>query len=165
MTTVHIVFGRQGAGKTTYSRQLADKGQAVRFSIDDWMGALYGPDLPKPINFSWIMERVRRCELRIWAIAADVAQRGGSVILDLGFMKVSDRSRFATLAHGKGFAVRTHYVTAPLPVRKDRVLIRNFNKGDTFAFEVTSTMFDFMETQFELPSDGERSTCLVFDSN
>jgi predicted kinase len=164
MTTIHIVFGQQGAGKTTYSRQLADKEQAARFSIDDWMGELYAPDLPKPINFSWIIERVQRCERRIWATAADMVQRGGSAVLDLGFMKIGDRYRFKALAHANGFTVRTHYVTAPLPVRKDRVLARNHNKGETFAFEVTPGMFDFMEMQFEAPSNDELSTCAVFDS-
>lgn len=164
MATVHIVFGQQGAGKTTYSRQLADKEQGTRFSIDNWVGELYGPDLPKPMSFPWIMERVQRCERRIWAVASDVAQRGGNVILDLGFMKVDDRSRFVALAQAKSLPVRTHFVTAPLEVRRDRVLSRNLNKGDTFSFEVTPGMFDFMETQFEAPTESESSTCLVFNS-
>ncbi len=164
MATVHIVFGQQGAGKTTYSRKLADEEQGTRFSIDDWMGELYGPDLPKPMSFPWIMERVQRCERRIWAVASDVAQRGGSVILDLGFMKVDDRSRFVALAQAKNLPVRTHFVTAPLEVRRDRVLARNLRKGDTFSFEVTPDMFDFMETQFQAPTDKEAEACIVFDS-
>jgi shikimate kinase len=56
MATVHIVFGQQGAGKTTYSRKLAEREQCTRFSIDEWMGELYGPDLPKPMSFPWIMD-------------------------------------------------------------------------------------------------------------
>ena len=164
MATVHIVFGQQGAGKTTYSRQLVDREQGTRFSIDEWMGELYGPDLPKPISYPWIMERVQRCERRIWAVAGEVAQRGGNVVLDLGFMKVADRSRFATLAQATGLPVRTHYVTAPLALRRDRVLSRNLNKGETFSFEVTPGMFDFMETQFESPTDSESAACIVFDS-
>lgn len=90
MATVHLVFGPQGAGKTTYSCQFADKSECALFSIDDWMGELYGPDLPKPMSFPWIMERVQRCERRIWSVASDVVQRGGNVVLDLGFMKVAD---------------------------------------------------------------------------
>jgi predicted kinase len=164
MAVVHIVFGQQGAGKTSYSRKLADREQGVRFSIDDWMGELYNPDFPRPISFPWIMERVWRCERRIWAVASDVTQRGRNVILDLGFMKVDDRSRFIALAQAGNLAVRTHFVTAPLEIRRDRVLSRNVSKGDTFSFEVTPAMFDFMETQFELPTDSELSTCVVFNS-
>jgi predicted kinase len=164
MATVHIVFGQQGAGKTTYSRTLADQEQGVRFSIDDWMGELYGPDLPNPMSAPWIMERVQRCERIIWAVASDVVQRGGNVILDLGFMKVSDRFRFIEQANAKNLSVRTHFVTAPLEIRRNRVLSRNVSKDDTFSFEVTPAMFDFMEVQFEAPTDSELSTCIVFSA-
>jgi predicted kinase len=164
MATVHMVFGQQGAGKTTYARELADREQGTRFSIDEWMGELYGPDIPKPISFPWIMERVQRCEKRIWAVAADVAQRGGNVILDLGFMKIEDRSRFITLAEARRLPVRTHYVTAPLALRRDRVLSRNVNKSETFSFEVTPEMFDFMEAQFQSPTNSESAKCIVFDT-
>jgi predicted kinase len=164
MATVHIVFGQQGAGKTTYSRTLADQEQGVRFSIDDWMGELYGPDLPNPMSAPWIMERVQRCERIVWAVASDVVQRGGNVILDLGFMKVSDRFRFIEQANAKNLSVRTHFVTAPLEIRRNRVLSRNVSKDDTFSFEVTPAMFDFMEVQFEAPTDSELSTCIVFSA-
>lgn len=164
MATVHIVFGQQGAGKSTYSRMLAHQEQGVRFSIDDWMDELYGPDLPNPMSVPWIMERVQRCERIIWAVASDVAQRGGNVILDLGFMKVSDRSRFVEQAKAKNLSVRTHFVTAPLEIRRNRVLSRNVSKGDTFSFEVTPAMFNFMEAQFEAPTDSELSTCIVFSA-
>jgi predicted kinase len=150
MPTVHIVFGPQGAGKTTYSRQLADREQGTRFSIDDWMGELYGPDLPKPMSFPWIMERVQRCERRIWAVAADVVQRGENVVLDLGFMKVRDRSRFIALAQAKGLPVQMHFVAAPLEVRRNRVLSRNLDKGETFSFEVTPGTVSY--THLTLPT-------------
>ncbi len=65
MGTIHLVFGPQGAGKSSYARQLATHIEGVRLSIDDWMIQLYGPDLPKPTNFAWVIERVRRCEQRI----------------------------------------------------------------------------------------------------
>ncbi|HEY8068088.1 MAG TPA: AAA family ATPase, partial [Burkholderiales bacterium] len=77
IATVHIVFGSQGAGKTTYARRLASEVKGTRFSIDDWMGELFGPDLPKPMSLPWIMERVRRCESRIWSTAAEIVEQGG----------------------------------------------------------------------------------------
>ena len=156
-STVHIVFGMQGAGKTTYSRKLAGEIRATRFSIDDWMGELFGPDLPKPISLPWIMERVQRCERRIWSTASEIVECGGSAVLDLGFMKVSDRSRFVSLAEAKALPVQMHYVNAPHSLRRDRVLSRNAEKGETFAFEVTPAMFDFMEKQFESPTESELS--------
>ena len=164
IATVHIVFGEQGAGKTTYARELADESRGTRFSIDDWMGELFGPDLTKPLNIAWIMERVQRCERRIWATAAEVVKRGGTAVLDLGFMKVGDRSRFVSLAETEGLPVQLHFVSAPHALRRSRVISRNQSKGDTFAFEVTPAMFDFMEKQFESPTDAERSKTIVFRS-
>ena len=128
------------------------------------MGELYGPDLPKPLNFPWIMERVQRCESRIWSTAAEIVQRGGNVILDLGFMKVKDRSRFVALAEAKALPLQMHFVTAPHELRRNRVLSRNATKGETFSFEVTPGMFDFMETQFERPTDAELSMSITFSS-
>ena len=155
--TIHIVFGPQGAGKTTYARELAEEVGGTRFSIDEWMGELFGPDLPKPMSLAWIMERVRRCEHRIWMTAANIARQGGTVVLDLGFMKISDRSAYLALAAANAFPARLHFVTAPHDQRRRRVLSRNVEKGATFSFEVTASMFDFMETRFEAPTEDEKS--------
>ena len=46
MSTVHLVFGPQGAGKTTHARALAARIGGVRFSIDEWMAQLFAPDWP-----------------------------------------------------------------------------------------------------------------------
>jgi predicted kinase len=164
MSTVHLVFGSQGAGKTTYARSLAEGTQSTRFSIDDWMGELYGPDLVKPLNFPWIMARVQRCESLIWSTATDIVRCGGSVVLDLGFMKINDRSRFVAKAEAKAMSVQMHFVTAPHDVRRKRVLSRNATQGETFAFEVTAGMFDFMEAQFEKPTDAELAKSQTFSS-
>ena len=154
---IHIVFGSQAAGKTTYARQVAKETCSTRFSIDEWMGEIFGPDLPKPMSLAWIMERVQRCERRIWSTASEIAEHGGNVVLDLGFMKVGDRSRFLDLAEARGLPTQLHFVTAPHDQRRSRVMSRNTSKGDTFAFEVTPAMFDFMEKQFEPPTEAELS--------
>lgn len=98
MNKVHLVFGSQGAGKSTYSKNLAEQVNGVHMSIDEWMGDLFGMDLPKPMNLPWIMERVERCEKRIWTTTKQISVCGGSVILDLGFMKVKKRGLFLCLA-------------------------------------------------------------------
>ena len=98
MSKVHLVFGSQGAGKSTYAKKLAENINGVHLSIDEWMSELYGADLPKPMDLKWIMERVERCEKRIWTTAKQVSVCGGNVILDLGLMKVKNRDAFLNLA-------------------------------------------------------------------
>ena len=158
---IHLIFGPQGAGKTTYLRQLADWSACTRFSIDDWMSELFSPDITRPLSFPWVIERVARCEKRIWAVACDVARQGGNVALDLGFMKAASRAKFAALANSEGLPTQWHYITTPHELRKSRVMTRNANPGETFSFEVTPGMFDFMETQFEAPTAAELATCVM----
>lgn len=97
--TTHTVFGPLGAGKSTFARQLSNKNNAVQLSIDEWMIQLFGPDRPKSMSLSWMEDRVRRCEKQIWSVAQQVLNVGSDVVLDLGFMRVSDRQRFIDLAN------------------------------------------------------------------
>ncbi|VWD48512.1 cell division protein ZipA [Burkholderia lata] len=165
MAVAHIVFGPQGAGKSTYARTLAASSGGTRFSIDEWMAQLYGPDLPNPLELSWLMERVQRCERQIWGTAQQIAKNGGNVVLDLGFMKARNRSAFAERAMEAGISSELHFVTAPHDVRRGRVLTRNTEKGETFSFEVSPAMFDFMEKEFEAPTEIELASATVFDSH
>ena len=162
---IHIVFGPQGAGKSTHARELADKFNATRFSIDEWMGELFSPDLTQPLSFNWVMERVQRCEQRIWSVAAQIAKHGGTVVLDLGFMKVSDRNRFVDLAVAAALTTQLHQITAAHALRRRRVLERNVQRGETFSFEVSPAMFDFMEKQFESPTDLELATLVLVNTD
>ncbi len=165
MGKIHLVFGPQGAGKSTYSKKLSNETNGVHLSIDDWMWKLYGEDLPKPMNFKWIMERVERCEKQIWSTAEKISKCGCEVILDLGFMKLEKRELFKLLATNQNILTQLHYVNAHNSIRKKRVLNRNTEKGETFSFEVTAGMFDFMESQFENPTEKELVDAIIIDTN
>jgi predicted kinase len=155
MTVIHLVFGPQGAGKSTHAKYLAEQLGGVSFSIDPWMLELFGPDLSLPLDLAWIMQRVRRCEQQIWKTTVAVTTQGLPVVLDLGCMKRADRARIESLANQASLTLQLHFVNAESSIRRQRVLARNIERGDTFAFEVTPTMFALMETQFEAPDDLE----------
>lgn len=165
MNKIHIVFGPQGAGKSTYSKKLSEEKKGVHLSIDDWMWKLYGDDLPKSMNLKWIMERVERCEKQIWSISKEIAKFGTSVILDLGFIKLAKRELFKSLAKKENISIQLHYINAHYSIRKKRVLDRNVKKGATFSFEVTPGMFDFMETEFQFPTEKELSDTIIINTN
>jgi len=110
------------------------------------------------------MTRVKRCEQQIWSTAKEVALNGGNIVLDLGFIKTINRDEFLQLAQQVGLSSVLHYVIAPHDERRRRVLARNVEKGDTFAFEVTPMMFDYMEKEFEAPSEVELSNLTVFNT-
>lgn len=154
-SVLHIIYGPQGAGKTTFARQLSSQTKAVCFSIDEWMTGLFGADQPQTLSLEWVLERVRRCEARIWQVCTAILATGGTVVLDLGLLRQQDRSRFVELARARDFQFTLHFVDAPLELRKQRVLNRNLERGDTFSLHVTPQMFDFMEGIYQAPDAAE----------
>ncbi|MFC3124166.1 AAA family ATPase [Pseudoroseomonas globiformis] len=148
----HLICGSTGAGKTTYAMTLADTLGGIRFSIDEWMMTLFGPDVPETIELAWMMERVARCEAQIGRMALQVARQGLPVLLDLGFTTAEHRERVAALARNAGFGVQLHLLEGAAEMRWARVQARNQNKGATFAMPVSRAMFDFVETLWEPPT-------------
>ncbi|MFC3069054.1 AAA family ATPase [Phenylobacterium soli] len=159
--TLHVIFGPSGAGKTTYANAFARRERAVVFILDEWMARLFGPDIPNPIEFEWMMERVQRCEAQIWSVAAGVLATGTSVIMDIGLMRRADRARVKEIAEGAELPLQFHYVDAPVETRRARVAERNTVRGENFAIEVTPEMFEFVEGIFELPSPAELDGAIV----
>jgi predicted kinase len=152
---VILVVGSTGAGKTTYARKLADELGALRFSIDEWMVPLFGPDRPEPIRYDWMIERVGRCEDMILTMVAQAGTRGLSCVLDLGFTKKDHRARIAAACEDMGLPTAIHFVDVPAPIRWERVQSRNREQGETYAMQVDRSMFQFMETIWEPPLPDE----------
>lgn len=150
-----LVVGCTGAGKSTYARALADQLGALRFSIDEWMVALFWADSPQPIQFDWTIERVNRCEAQIFAIARQAATRGVPAVLDLGFTTKAHRDKFRDLGEQAGLSVAVHFVDVPANERWRRVEQRNAQQGETYSLTVDRGMFDFMEGLWEPPSEAE----------
>lgn len=150
-----LVVGCTGAGKSTYARALADRLGALRFSIDEWMIALFWADSPQPIEFAWTMERVDRCEAQIFAMARQAAARGVPAVLDLGFTTKAHRDKFRARGEQAGLRVAVHFIDVPAEERWRRVEQRNAEQGETYSLTVDRGMFDFMEGLWEPPGEAE----------
>lgn len=48
MTTLTLLCGLPGSGKTTYARRLEERG-TLRLSSDDWMVPLFGHHMPREV--------------------------------------------------------------------------------------------------------------------
>jgi predicted kinase len=153
--TLHVIFGPSGAGKTTYAHTFARRERAVAFILDDWMARLFGADMPEPLQYDWMIERVGRCEAQIWSTAAAVLATGTSVVLDIGLMRKADRARVREIATATELPLQFHFVDAPQEVRRARVGERNVVRGESFAIEVSPDMFEFIEGVFEAPDADE----------
>jgi predicted kinase len=162
--TLHVIFGPSGAGKTTYAHAFARREKAVAFILDDWMARLFGPDMPNPLEYEWMIERVGRCEAQIWSTAAAVIATGASVILDIGLMRKADRARVREIAEAVELPLQFHFVDAPQEVRRARIGERNSVRGEGFAIEVTPELFEFIEGVYEPPEAEELEGAIVAGS-
>ncbi len=151
MAEVILVVGCTGAGKTTYARQLADEIGGIRFSIDEWMMPLFSKDSPQPVQFAWMMERVNRCEAKIFEVVRQVTSRSIPAVLDLGFTRKEHRDKFRALCADANLVAAVHFVDVDREIRWQRVQQRNAEQGETYAMQVDRQMFDFMEGMWEPP--------------
>jgi hypothetical protein len=74
--TLHVIFGPCGAGKTTYAHAFARREGAVPFILDDWGARLFGPDVTKPLELGWMLERAGRCATQLRSTATAVVAAG-----------------------------------------------------------------------------------------
>jgi predicted kinase len=108
-----LVCGLPGSGKTTLSKALESKFQAIRFSPDDWMDTL-------SINLH--REDVReKVEALQWKFAQDLLAQGLTVIIEWGTWARSERDTLRLGARALGAAVELHYVAAPVNVLFERL--------------------------------------------
>ena len=156
--SIAIVTGSTGAGKTSYAIDLASRLGGIRFSIDEWMTTLFWMDSPHPIAFDWTMARIGRCEAQILEQVTALSAVGVPTVLDLGFTRADHRARFAAAATAIGASVSLHWIDIAVAERWRRVQTRNDEQGETFSMTVDRAMFDFMEGQWQPPSEEEIST-------
>lgn len=152
----YLITGSTGAGKTTYSKELSVRENAVLFSIDQWMKNLFWLDAPKGTSLEWALERVKRCENQILILAQEIIKnQKTSIVLDLGFSTRDHRKRVINFLKSKNLEFELHFLDVPLKLRRQRVKKRNKNKDETYEFEVSEEVFNWMEGYFEPPSEEE----------
>ncbi|HEX3344301.1 MAG TPA: ATP-binding protein [Polyangiaceae bacterium] len=161
MPAVHLITGNVGAGKTTYAMELADRLGGVRFSTDEWMVTLFHADMKDVMDLPWTLERIDRLERQVWKVVAQLASRGIDAVLDLGLSKKAHREKHRALARALGIDAKLHFLDVDLATRALRVKKRNAEKRESFAFEVTDAMIEFMEGYFERPDGDELAGAVV----
>lgn len=155
MPTAHLLCGPTGAGKTTFALRLREEARALHLSIDDWMVTLFGPDAPVPPDWTWIAQRLRRCEAQIVTTALEAGRCGLDSILDLSFLRADQRARVAGALRAGGVAPRLHLLDPGAEERWRRVSARNDSTGETYRMTVTRPMFDFVDSIWQPPTPEE----------
>ena len=161
---VHLICGATAAGKTTYAAALATRAHAVLFSLEEWMLRLFwGPDAPSIrtlASLAWPPEQIARCEAQMWAIAGQLLAFDVGVVFDVDLSTRDHRDDMRDKAWQLGAEAKLHYLDVDRETRKARVIGRN-EATTPLAFAMTDEMFDFLEGEFQPPSDDELYDAMI----
>ena len=143
----YIICGFLGAGKTTYSKKLAQETGAMHLNADEYCMELFSKD---EYEENWEECFLKTLEY-LWEIALELSKIEKSVILDIGFWSKQSRDEAYKKALELGFLPIVHYVYAPDNILKERIAKR---KGAIAENNIKN--FDEIKKLFEEPGMGEK---------
>jgi predicted kinase len=142
MVTAHLVHGFLGSGKTTFSKELAERTGALRLSVDEWYLRLFATEATYECD---PQQRLRLFELLNDFWPALVA-RGVDVVLDFGFWRRSLRDEVRARAATLGVITRLYRLDCPDEEALRRCVARNGSPGQ---FLISPDGFQALKREFE----------------
>ncbi|MFD0279964.1 AAA family ATPase [Kitasatospora sp. NPDC127111] len=116
MTTLFLMVGLPGAGKTTRARQLAEEHGALRLTPDEWMIPLFGAaeaDGKRDV-----------LEGRMLWLALEAVKLGTNVVVDYGCWSRDERSAIRWLVEAEGASFRMLYLPVDDETQRARIAHR-----------------------------------------
>jgi predicted kinase len=147
---VVLLCGLTGAGKTTLATRLERTLPALRFTVDEWMIALFGQHLPRPDHD----ERLSTLSTLVWDTARRALGLGVHVILDQGFWRRAEREATAERVRAAGATPIVVYLEVPMHELHRRLARRNA-AAPAGTYEITAEMLTLFASWFEAPDEDE----------
>jgi predicted kinase len=150
MTTLHLMVGLPGSGKTALAKKLEGELGALRLTPDEWHRYLFGQDAAHPDHD----ERHEKIEVLQWRVAASALVRGFDVILDFGLWAKDERQDFRRRAAALGAETKIHFLDVPFEKLLERVDERNRQVSEDVTFIPLSMMSEYLQ-RFQAPDKEE----------
>jgi predicted kinase len=150
MTTLHLMVGLPGSGKTARAKKLEGELGALRLTPDEWHRYLFGQDAAHPDHD----ERHEKIEVLQWRVAASALARGFDVILDFGLWAKDERQDFRRRAAALGAETKIHFLDVPFEKLLERVDERNRQVSEDVTFIPLSMMSEYLQ-RFQAPDKEE----------
>ena len=155
MSSVYLIEGPVGAGKSTFASTLAFEKKAARFNLDEWMVTLFRPDRPEEGFLEWYQDCKQRCIEQMWMQCTELTGVGIPVVLELGLVQAADREAFYARADAADQTLEVYVLDVPVAVRQERVRARNVQQTGTYRMEVTDEVFELANRMWQPPDEVE----------
>ena len=154
MATLHFVFGRPGAGKTTLARELGESERALVFVEDEWVAQVAGKAIETIAEFREVGRRVRAL---IGPLAERALRVGGvNVVFDFAANTVADRAWVRGIFERAGAEHVLHVLDVDVEECRRRVRARNLERPVGVWFgDVSDALFEAVLPYIVRPADDE----------
>ena len=146
MTTLFLIVGLPGAGKTTHAKHLAAEHAALRLTPDEWMTSLFGD--PQPAGKRDLLEG------HLVSLALEALRLGTNVVLDFGLWGRDERSSLRWLARSVSASCEVVYLPVERTTQLERIRHR-WTHTPTQTFVMTEEDVDRWRAQFQVPDAAE----------
>ena len=153
MATLHFVFGRPGAGKTTLARALGVSERALVFVEDEWVAQVAGKPIESIAEFRDVGRRVRAL---IEPLAEQALRLGVNVVFDFAANTVGDRAWVRGIFERAGAEHVLHVLDVEVEECRRRVHARNRERPPGVWFgDVSDALFEAVLPYIVRPADDE----------
>jgi len=150
MTTLFLICGLPGSGKTTLAKQLESSYSALRLCPDEWISALL-TDISDVAELDRLRTPVEAVQ---WEVAKRVLALGINVILENGFWSRDERASYRSQAEALGARVELKYLNVDRDELWARLSKRNQNLPPG-TFVVREDQLDLWLSWFQAPTSDE----------
>ena len=159
VTTLYLLCGKIGAGKSTLARRLAARPATLLIDQDHWMSNLFPTENRTFDDFARLSARLRAA---IGPHIVDVLQHGLSVVLDFPANTVPYRSWMRGLIAQANVAHELHLLDVPDAICKQR--LRQRNAHGKHPYQVSEATYDLFTSYFVPPGPDEGFNIIVHRS-
>ncbi len=147
--TLYIIQGFIGAGKSTFSKKLAEEMGAVHLNPDSWVGRFFDKEKYMSDWDACFEETVQR----LWQVAREDLANGKDVIFDMGFWLKKDRDYARRVAKECDAFCKHIYLQVPDEILKERIIA---DRPPHWA-EIHLKNFEKNKAKFEEPTREENA--------
>jgi predicted kinase len=149
-TTLYLICGKIGAGKSTLARQLATRPATLLITMDDWMSILFPTENRTIEDFTLLSARLRAV---MGPHVIDILRQELSVVLDFPANTVRWRAWMRSLISEANVAHELHVLDIPDAICKER--LRRRNNSGKHQYAVDEATYDQFMSYFVLPTADE----------